>query len=83
MTKGWVYNPCTIFTRFKSEQDKNQDCGSKTINFGSGSDFQVNYGFGSDYQAISYPDPDPGQTKNSDPGGSGSATLIKTQFLTN
>ena len=22
MTKGWVYNPCTIFTRFKSKQEK-------------------------------------------------------------
>jgi len=40
-----------------------QDCGSETINFGSGSDFPVNYGSGSgaDFQIILDPgsDPDP------------------------
>jgi len=55
MTKGWVYNSCTIFTRFKSKQEKNQGCGSETINFGPDPTYQV----------IS--DPDPGQTKVSDP----------------
>jgi len=53
MTKGWVYNHCTIFTRFKSNQEKNSFVDPKQIISDSDPDPDPTF------QSITDPDPDP------------------------
>jgi len=73
MTKGWVYNHCTIFTRFKSKQEKTRVVDPKLLPGISDPDPTL--------QLITDPDPDP-TTSSAKGFGSGRIRIRNTAFLT-
>jgi len=66
MTKGWIYNPCTIhihLIQIKRVPSHVMGSGSVTNNFGYDPTCQFITDPAPSCQVIFDPDPDPGQTK--------------------